>query len=143
MIPNPAKKLLEEVIGLCNEEKVKGSPYYKVETHGIPPKELRVFECPSADWERGQCDLPATKAWKWKEGRIEDITPSEWPDWKDRPNGMYWDIGAIQFWIDEEERRAVYTFTLGPRYGRGFRTEFSDSNAIEFKTSRDQLVWMS
>jgi hypothetical protein len=33
--------------------------------------------------------------------------------------GMFYERGVVEFFIDTDRKRVLFTYTLGPRYGRG------------------------
>jgi len=87
---------------------------------------------------------PYVSAWRCVNGvNVEPIAPDDLPDYSVFPTGMYWPVGQIAFCIDSEYKRAVFTFVLGPRYARGYKTTFEDLESSAFSPDRSKMVWMS
>lgn len=96
-----------------------------------------------ADWERGWCKGPPIHSWRYAGEAIEE---TELPElvWRDeKPDGMYWRIGLIQFIIDERRGRCIYHYTLGPRYGRGYKAIFDDFSQLLMAPRQDRMLWIS
>jgi len=87
---------------------------------------------------------PYVSAWRCVCGvDVESIAPDDLPDYSVFPSGMYWPVGQIDFCIDEQHKRAVFAYVLGPRYGRGYKITFSDLATLAFEPDRSRMVWMS
>src|SRR5205807_3180451 len=103
----------------CDPKQATAGPHYRPE-FGMPPRELRIYQAKEADWEHGFCKPPFVAAWRYVGGPgVESIAPDDQPDYSAKPSGMYWPIGQIDFIIDTQHTRALYTYCLGPRYSRG------------------------
>ena len=117
--------------------------YYRPE-FGVPPRELRIYQAAEADWQHGFCKQPFIAGWRFAGGPdVEPIAPDDLPDYSIKPSGMYWPIGQIDFIIDTQQKRALYTYVLGPRYGRGFKVTFEDVSTLAFVSEKGRLIWMS
>jgi len=102
-------------------EVCKHRPSHKV--MGIPPDFLRVREYSKADWERGRCEGEVLRTIEFGDFGKRELSSPFPTDSFDHPRGAYWRIGSIAYHLDPEGKRAVFTFVVGPRYGRGFILE--------------------
>lgn len=142
-LPRPAEPLVKAVWELCDPERVAMGRYYRPE-FGVPPRELRIYQASHADWERGHCKPPFVAAWRFTGGpNVEDIESDDLPDFSVIPSGMYWRVGQIVFLIDMEHKRAVFTFVLGPRYGRGYKITFENPETLALLPEASKIVWAS
>jgi hypothetical protein len=142
-LPRPAEPLLKAVWEECDPQRATSGHYYRPE-FGLPPTELRIYQAAQADWERAMIRPPYVSAWRYLGGvDVEPIAPYNLPDYSVLPTGMYWPVGQIDFWVDYEHKRAVFTFVLGPRYGRGYQTVFEDVETLAFVPDRSRIVWVS
>ncbi len=110
---------------------------------GNPPKELRVFQAEDAHWDRGWVKEPYSRIWRYDGEVIEEIGEHAMPWLDEERDGMYWRIGMIQFAIDETNHRCIYTYTLGPRYGRGYKASSIDFDQFEMAPDEDRMLWIS
>ena len=140
-LPAPALELLRTVWEECDPVKATSGPYYKAD-FGLPPKKLIVCEGCELNWERSYSLAPYKHAWSFDGSVVTEIGVEDLPDVA-KKNGMYWEVGRIEFAIDPEKKQAVYGYWLGPRYGRGFRRTFDTLAALSFPTDREFLVWVS
>jgi hypothetical protein len=142
-LPRPVEPLLKAVREECDPERVTSGRYYRPE-FGLPPTELRIYQAAQADWERAIIRPPYVFGWRCVSGvNTESIAPDDLPDYSVLPSGMYWPVGQIAFCIDSEHKRAVFTYVLGPRYGRGYKATFEDSATLAFVPERSKTVWVS
>jgi hypothetical protein len=142
-LPRPVDPLLKAVWEECDPKQATAGPYYKRE-FGLPPRELRIYQATQADWERAMIKPPYVCAWRFVGGPdVEIIEPDDLPDYSVVPTGMYWPVGTIDFCIDSEHKRAVFTYVLGPRYGRGYKVTFKDLETLELVPGMSGLRWRS
>lgn len=142
-LPRPVEPLLKAVREECDPKRVTSGRYYRPE-FGSPPAELRIYQAAKADWERAMIRPPYLSAWRCLSGvDVEPIAPDDLPDYSVVPTGMYWPIGQIAFCIDSEHKRAVFTYVLGPRYARGYKTAFEDLESLAFAPDKSRMVWVS
>lgn len=142
-LPRPVEPLLKAVREECDTARATACRYYRPE-FGLPPTELRVYQAAQADWEHAMIRPPYISAWRSFSGvDVESIASDDLPDYSVFPTGMYWPVGQISFSIDAEHKRAVFTYVLGPRYGRGYKTTFEDLATLAFEPDRSRMVWMS
>jgi len=142
-VPKHVASLVAIVWDICDPEKAVQSKYYNP-SMGLPPKELRIYQASSADWDKAQCSRTYIDSWKFDGAIItktDEVIGSLANDLKQ--NGMYWNIGTIMFWIDIQSKRAVYSYTLGPRYGRGFKCIFEDVDTLRLNCENKCAVWIS
>jgi hypothetical protein len=142
-LPRPVEPLLKAVWEECDPQLVTSGRYYQP-SFGLPPKELRIYQAPDADWDNALIRPPYTSGWQYVGGAdVEAIAPDDLPDFSVETKGMYWPVGVIDFCLDLEHKRAVFGYQLGPRYGRGFRIMFEDPETLEFVPEKSRLVWRS
>jgi hypothetical protein len=142
-LPRPVEPLLKAVWEACDPKRAAAGRYYRPE-FGVPPRELRIYQASHADWERGHCVRPFVAGWRFTGGPdIEDIASDDFPDYSVKPPGMYWPVGQIDFIIDVAEKRALFTYVLGPRYGRGYKVTFEDLETLVFLPEMSKIVWRS
>ena len=125
----------------CDPAKVTTGRYYKAE-FGLPPKKLHVCEARELSWERPYCFPPYKRAWSFDGSSMTAIGVEGLPDVA-KKNGMYWEVGRVEFAIDPEKKQAVYGYWLGPLYGRGFKRTFDSLATLSFSTEKEFFVWMS
>jgi hypothetical protein len=142
-LPPPVEPLLKAVWEECDPKRVAAGRYHRPE-FGVPPPELRIYQAAQADWERAMVRPPYVSAWRFVGGAdVEIISPDDLPDYSVMPTGMYWPVGQIAFSIDFQHKRAIFTYVLGPRYGRGYKVTFEDLETLAFAPDRSRMVWMS
>ena len=56
--------------------------------------------------------------------------------------GMFYERGVVAFCIDSDRKRLVFTYTLGPRYGRGMTLGVIGQGAKGRLSSRG-ISWVS
>jgi hypothetical protein len=139
--PTGVEELVRIVWDECDPVKVTAAPRYNTDL-GLPPKKLHVCESRDVNWDRGYCLTPYTRAWSFDGNSLIEISVDGLPD-VTKKNGMYWEIGRIEFAIDTEKKRAVYGYWLGPRYGRGFKKSFDSLDTLSLSVGRESLVWIS
>jgi hypothetical protein len=87
---------------------------------GPGPTALILYQCDAADWEKVRCSESIVRTWVHDErGTPErDPTPSELAGVTEKM-GMCFVTGRVWFCLDGAMKRVVYTFMVGPRFGRG------------------------
>jgi len=79
-----------------------------------------ISETLDADWEESRCRGNAHRRWTYQSGQPEPLLCVEEGDVDlGEQRGMFYERGAVTFCIDTDRKRVVFTYTLGPRYGRG------------------------
>jgi hypothetical protein len=142
-LPRPVEPLLKSVWDECDPKRATSGRYYRPE-FGLPPTELRIYEAAQADWERAMIRPPYVSAWRYVGADdVEPIRPDDLPDYSVLPTGMYWPVGQIDFCIDTQNKMAVFTYVLGPRYARGYKITFEDPGTLAFVPDRSRMVWLS
>ena len=142
-LPQPVEPLLKAVWNECAPLAMTPGGF-AIPGIGEPPGELRIYQAAGADWERAMIRPPYIHAWRYKGGpEVDPIAPDEIQDHQTRPTGMYWPVGEIAFCIDLPNKRAVFTYALGPRYARGYRTTFENLETSAFVPDRGTMVWMA
>ena len=140
--PDCALPLIDAVWKECRDAEARYAENAETK-YGNPPRELHIMQATDARWDRGWCKEPYVHAWRYSGGAFEETEPEEISRGDEKPDGMYWRIGLIQFVIDEANRRSIYHYTLGPRYGRGFKATFEDFSEFKMIPDRDRGVWIS
>ena len=87
---------------------------------GPGPEALIVRQCGSARWERAECDAPFLRQWvRDQRGTTErEPSPSE-VDGVSVKHRMCSQVGQIWFHVGADKDRVIFTFVVGPRFGRG------------------------
>jgi hypothetical protein len=81
---------------------------------------LLIIEMLEADWEDSRCRGNAHRQWMYQGGQPALLPPVEGNDIDlGAQRGMFYERGLVTFCIDTNRKRLVFTYTLGPRYGRG------------------------
>ncbi|MCH7227434.1 hypothetical protein [Haloferula sp. A504] len=142
-LPDCVVPLIDAVWKECRAAEVRYESSGETKKYGIPPKELWIMQATDADWKRAKCKEPYSGFWQFSGSEVEEAAPFE-ITWRDeKPNGMYWRIGLIQFVLDVQNQRSVYHYTLGPRYGRGYKVTFDDFEQFRMRPDRDRMLWVS
>jgi hypothetical protein len=87
---------------------------------GPPPIALVVREMAEADWDGPHCAGEVRRQWLYRGGEPEPVPPQgeSGADVGAR-RGMFYERGTVAFHVAPDRRRVLFTFTLGPRFGRG------------------------
>jgi hypothetical protein len=85
---------------------------------GPPPTALVVREMGQADWKRAYCRGDVRRQWVYRGSSPEPVAPEAEPDLGEG-RGMYYERGVVDFHVASDRRRVLFTFTVGPRFGRG------------------------
>jgi hypothetical protein len=141
-IPEYAVPFINEVWRFCDPVTATSQRYYRPE-FGLPPKTLHIYETADADWERARCKRQALRSWLFDGSIFSELSPVAYPDYSQVPKGMYWHTGLVEWCVDEEQRRAVYAYVLGPRYARGYKKTFAPGEAIRLEKDGRLTVWVS
>jgi hypothetical protein len=142
-LPRPVEPLLKAVWDLCDPKQATAGRHYRPE-FGVPPRELRIYQASHADWERGFCKRPFVAGWRFTGGLdVENIASDDLPNYSVKPSGMYWPVGEIDFIIDMAQKKALFTFVLGPRYGRGYMVTFESSETLALLPENGRILWVS
>jgi hypothetical protein len=91
---------------------------------GVPPEYLRVREHADADWTNMWCSGDVLRLTEFGDFGKRELVPPFPTDSVDQPRGAYWKVGSVAYHIAPVETRAIFTFVVGPRYGRGFVLEY-------------------
>lgn len=87
---------------------------------GPPPNSLLISQMSDADWEQVRCRGDIRRQWTYQGSEPEPLTRAAGDDTDlGERRGMFYERGAVAFCIDSDRKRVLFTFTLGPRYGRG------------------------
>ena len=87
---------------------------------GPPPTDFLLREMPEADWEHIRCRGDARQQWTYQGGDPEPA-PCDGEDADlGKRRGMFYERGLVEFFINADRKRVLFTYTLGPRYGRGW-----------------------
>lgn len=140
-VPEYAIPLITAVWRQCELETEKSSPSDEAR-FGTPPKTLHIYETADADWAHGFCKKPL-RGWVYEGGSFSPMSPFVAPGHSEIRNGMYWQVGTVDFCVDLKGRRAIYGYALGPRYARGFRRTFAVGEEICLELDRRFLKWLS
>jgi len=141
MLPHYAQSLLEAVLDECDITKKAESRY--VDVTSKPPKEFRIFQSENPDWAHGYCREPYIRAWHYRQSQLSEVDPGTLSLSNGQAQGMYYQIAQIFFSVDENAKRALYTYTLGPKYARGFRVSFDNIDSFQMMPKNDRLLWLS
>ena len=133
-IPEFAISLVTEVWRECNP---------RVSIMGPPPKTLQIYETADADWKNAHCGRTPIRGWVFDGAIYSELKPPKYPDFSMPPKGMYWTVGLVNFCIDLEHRRAVYSYVLGPRYARGYLRIFTEEEPLILQADSRFLKWLS
>lgn len=141
-VPKYAMPLITEVWRECDPVAATSGRYYKPE-FGVPPKTLCIYETADADWKQPRCKREALRGWSYDGSTFAGLSPVVYPDYSELPKEMYWHTGIIEFCVDTEHRRAVYSYVLGPRYARGYKRTFATGEPILLEPDRKFGLWVS
>jgi hypothetical protein len=86
---------------------------------GPPSTAFLISEMPEADWEHIRCHGDAHRQWTYKGGDPEPAPCVVYDTDLGEQRGMFYERGVVEFFIDTDRKRVLFTYTLGPRYGRG------------------------
>jgi hypothetical protein len=87
---------------------------------GPAPTILQVSEMDEADWVHAWCRGVVLRRWTLQGGKPESLTLDQQGDADlGERRGMFYERSAASFCIDSDRKRVLFTYTLGPRYGRG------------------------
>jgi hypothetical protein len=140
--PSCVVPLIEAVWKECRDAETRYAERGETQ-FGNPPKELQILQASDANWDRGWCMESYVQAWSYNGHEIHE-TVSDATSLRDqKPDGMYWRIGMIQFVIDEIHGRSLYSYTLGPRYARGYKADFEHIDQFSMIPDPDRILWIS
>jgi hypothetical protein len=112
---------------------------------GPAPTAFIVSEMRDADWEEHpRCRGDAHRQWTFQGGKPEtlDRAAGSQIDLGKR-RGMFYERGGVWFCIDTDRRRVLFTYTLGPRYGRGMIFDVVGQGAKGKFRPGGRFVWCS
>jgi len=92
---------------------------------GSAPNLFVVSEYEKGDPSKSRCFAPAKRRWHFRggddfgllDGDVTTVVSGG------RPQGMFYDVGRVGFFITEDRRLVVFEYILGPRYARGILLE--------------------
>jgi hypothetical protein len=92
--------------------------------YGPPPERFLVTECSTANWDMPFCTPPIVRAWHYNDSGVlsqplpnpEALFPATAPA---HPDSMFFATGDMRFHITPERTLIVFSYLVGPRYGRG------------------------
>jgi hypothetical protein len=112
---------------------------------GSPPDYLLVREHGSADWEHVACLPPVLREWTYTGEAFE---PRPLSDTDELPpptrRDAFYSYGIVQYHIRPDRKKVLFTFVLGPLYGRGnvFRV-FGQGKRGMLTGDPDSNAWVS
>ena len=114
--------------------------------YGNPPTELKVVEATSADLDRGFPRESHNRVWLRDKNGIVECKPADLSRLKKKgrkTSGMYWQVGTINFHVNFKKKIAVYSYVLGPRYGRGYKQPYEELDDLILTIDGKHMVWLS
>jgi hypothetical protein len=108
---------------------------------GPAPSDLLISEMHDADWEESRCRGNPDRQWTYQGG--QSLSPAEVSaiDVGER-RGMFYERGVVAFCIDSDRKRLVFSYILGPRYGRGM-TFVVIGQGAKGRLSPSGICWVS
>ena len=80
---------------------------------------LIIQECQRSEWRSAFVAPPIVRAWRYDGDQFEPLDPTESEaTYCPEVRGIRYSIGLVRFAIVDDRRRVVFTYVLGPRYGR-------------------------
>ncbi len=86
---------------------------------GPPPTAFCISEMAGGDWEHVRCRGDACRRWLYQGDEPEPASDAVDEAEIVRQAGMFYERGGVEFFIDSDRKRVLFTYTLGPRYGLG------------------------
>jgi len=87
---------------------------------GPAPTTFLISEMREANWDDMRCRGDAQRHWTYQGGQPEPMALTKGSDADlGEQRGMFYARGAVAFCIDANRKRVLFTYALGPRYGRG------------------------
>lgn len=87
---------------------------------GPPPTALVVREMAEADWDCPNCVGSVLRQWLYRGGEPELLPLHDRADTDvGELRGQFYERGMVAFHVAPDRRRVLFTFGVGPRYGRG------------------------
>jgi hypothetical protein len=86
---------------------------------GPAPDFLLIQQCADADWENALCRTPVLREWIFRGTTIE-AQPLSDSQSTPRPvrRKAFFDYGIVCFHVTTDRKRVLWTYQLGPLYGR-------------------------
>jgi len=111
---------------------------------GPAPTSFLITEMSEADWETVRCGGAGHRQWIYQGSQFEPTPLAEGTetDLGER-RGIFYERGAVAFHIDSGRKRVLFTYNLGPRYGRGFVFEVIGQGAKGTLSPIGGTMWMS
>lgn len=81
------------------------------------------------------------KVWKMNEEKIEEADLNT-KAVNDKYSGRYFKVAEFSFYIDLENKKGIFNFLLGPRYGRGYSFDIEMSNN-KYILKNPKILWVS
>ncbi len=122
---------------------------YKTTWLGYPPDAMFVqqFSFNQADWDRGWFSVERVPEQMWK--ATLKLLIKERPHILERDelgeiDGMYYQVGYLQFSVSEDRAHVLIGWQVGPRYGRGYIFPLESINGqVVLDTENAQNLWVS
>jgi hypothetical protein len=111
---------------------------------GPAPKCLVISEMLEADWEESRCRGVANRQWTYQGGHPKLLSPCEGNATEfGEQRGMFYELGVVTFCIDADRKRLVFSYTLGPRYGRAMTFTVIGQGKNGRLAPADGRLWVS
>jgi hypothetical protein len=89
------------------------------ELFGPPPRHFVIREYADADWSELVCGGPALREWLYDGTRLEERSPTDAELHIWQAQKAFYPYGVVRLHIRGDRKKIVFTYLLGPRYGRG------------------------
>lgn len=109
--------------------------------YGKFPEEFRITLMNAERKTKHHYKKVAARKWKYSSKTLSEIPLDE--EAKDnKVSGMFFNIASASYWYDFEQRKAFIDFVMGPRFGRGYVYDITDTND-SVSIENEQIIWVS